>query len=371
MGRQPQTSPAEKASLETIEKEELKRLFQIKTDRTVNSYIRTGVLKPTYYVPQFGSFDLLLFDREHICKILGLETLPDEPFLTTDEAVEIIGLHKSCKAGAIREYCKRHKIPFYTLGNAKGTKTYFLRSELESSREYKLNWSTEFPNFVAKNHFLREIFKIIMNYNFSGSLKEKQRLVMEGIILNNKNIQQLSEELNISHQNSSHTFHEGCKRMFYQISMLDFNLSRLEELTKENIQLKLENNVLVERVSEFTKEEIPIEKQKIEHLSKTITDSNMSVRILGLLKRMEVKTLYDLTMFTRNEVEKYRNVGKKTIDGVESLLKQHGFDWKKEPELPMMKSQSWKIRKPYKKTDLRDVKTRLVEIEENRKNKKK
>lgn len=371
MGIQIKKSVEEKASLDTIEKRELKKLFHIKTDRTIDAYIKRGVFKQVGDAPKFDPFDFALFDRQHICNILGLKTLPDEPFLTTEEAIEIIGLPKEYKSGLIRAYCRRHKIPFYILENAKGTKTYFLRSELESSVEYKLKWGSEFPDLVAKNHFLTEIFKVIMRYDFSSSLKEKQKLIIEEVIFNRKTISQISKELNVSHENCRTSFYDGCKRMFYQISMLNFNLSRLSELSQENIKLQLENNILIERLSEFTKESTPIEKQNIENLSQTFNDDNLSVRTAKLLNRMEVKTLYDLSLFTRSEVEKYRNVGKKTINGLESLLKQYGLDWKKEPEIKTIKMGTWNIKKPYKRTNLGDVKTRLVEIEKKLKDKRK
>ena len=359
MGRKTQESIEEQVSIETIEKGELKKLFGIQ-DRSIEGYIEKGVFKEVTKM-KFDPFDQSLFDYKHICKFLGLERLPDEPFLTTEEALPLLGLPIRYASGGIRKYCERHKIPYYVLGNTKGTKTYFLRSELENAIEYKSKWGTEFPDYVAKNSFLREIFKTIMNPIFTKSLNETERNVLPEFILNGKNFAQCADIFDISYSNANISLINGCKKILYEMKNMNFNITRLVELAKENVKLEYENKILIHKLNSLTQgKETPIEEKTIEVLAQPFDEYNLSVRVKHLLNDMGVKNLYDLSTFRRSSTEKFRNAGKKTIDVLEQLLHQNGLDWKKEPELPKIQL---KPKKEYKKTNLGNIKDRLVEIE--------
>ena len=363
MGRQPQISVEERASIETIEKGKLKELFHIKSNRTIDSYIKRDVFKPVGNAPRFDPFDVALFDREHICKVLGLETLPDEPFLTTEEALPIIKLPVNYKKGSIRKYCDIHKIPYYILENAKGTKTYFLKSELEGLMSYKARWGTEFPDYVAKNSILREMFKCLINPPFINTLSEIQKNIITQVFINGKNMREVCTIINKDYRYTNSTFNRVCKKVLHKVKSIDFNLSRLEELAKENVKLESENNILNSKLEYFVDYTTPVQSENVDVISKSFTEYNFNPRVLGILHRMEAKNLYDLCKFKRSDVSKFQNAGKKSIDFLEDLLRKNGLDWKKETDLEEILVSKVIKKKVYNRTILTDVKTRLEEIE--------
>lgn len=354
---------------QTIEKSELKRIFSIKMDRTINSYIEKDVFRVVGNAPKFDPFDQTLFDYEHICKILGLKKLPNEPFLTTDEAIKILGLPIGYDKGSIRKYCARHRIPYYILENARGTKTYFLRSELESALEYKIKWGTEFPDYVVKNNILRDVFKMLLNPVICKTLNVNERNIITEIVLNAKTLGESALIHGMSTEQARRFFVRGIRDVLENLQSLDFNLNKLEELSKENSKLKFENSIFKNKLKILTKEQDKTEYKHLDSLSKPFSDFNLPARVMGLLNRMESRNLYDLSKFRRSEVEKYQNAGTKTIDALEILLRQNNLDWEKE-ETPDVILKKLKQKKVYKRTELKDVKTRLEEIEKKLKIKK-
>ncbi len=163
----------------TINSFELKRLFRISDGRTIESYVKEGILVP---VPVQGAYQEIIFDRQHICKITGLKKIPDEPLMTSKEAMDMLGYPKE-KRVSFRGYCRRHKIPHYFFKTSKGGRMYFLRSELEMAKESEAVWDIEFADFVARNYILGDIIKHVFNSTMmirglAGNEKEVVRRIL-------------------------------------------------------------------------------------------------------------------------------------------------------------------------------------------------
>ena len=323
--------------------------------RTIDTYIGEGVFKV-----EVNDSEETIFDYEHICKILGLERLPDEPFITTDEAIKILNLPLGYNKGHIRKYCRKHKIPFYVLRNSRGTKTYYLRSELESAIRYNAQWDISFSDYISKNHFFREILKQIINPFFCKSLNGNEINVITNVIIDGKSISDYAKINNITNEWARQNFINGFKKIYYETKLMNFNLSRLTELSKENVMLISQNKILIDRLNFLTKGETPIQEQDAETLSKSFDVRNISTRVKNLLNRIGANNLHELSKFMRSDVEKYRDAGEKTIDALEKLLKNNGLDWKEEPDLPtiILKEKTHTI-----KSNLGEIKQRLETIE--------
>jgi len=58
-----------------------------------------------------------------------------------------------------------------------------------------------------------------------------------------------------------------------------------------------------------------------------LTDLNFSVRALNCLKAAEIETVGELVSFTKNEMLKFRNFGKKSLNELEEFMKVHKLEF--------------------------------------------
>jgi DNA-directed RNA polymerase subunit alpha len=72
------------------------------------------------------------------------------------------------------------------------------------------------------------------------------------------------------------------------------------------------------------------EEKKQEGLSIPIEDLNLSVRSYNCLKRRGIQTINELTAMTRSEVEKIKNLGKKSLREIQKQLIEYGLTFKEE-----------------------------------------
>jgi DNA-directed RNA polymerase subunit alpha len=77
-------------------------------------------------------------------------------------------------------------------------------------------------------------------------------------------------------------------------------------------------------LEETVKEEVETYDEEVLHmrqmLKTKLTDMDLSVRALNCLKAAEVETLGDLVMYTKNDLMKFRNFGKKSLTELEELV---------------------------------------------------
>jgi len=77
-------------------------------------------------------------------------------------------------------------------------------------------------------------------------------------------------------------------------------------------------------LEEKVKEEVETYDEEVLHmrqmLKTKLTDMDLSVRALNCLKAAEVETLGDLVTFTKNDLMKFRNFGKKSLTELEELV---------------------------------------------------
>ena len=59
----------------------------------------------------------------------------------------------------------------------------------------------------------------------------------------------------------------------------------------------------------------------------SVTNLDFSVRCTNCMKNMNVSTLSELTAKAKNEIASSRNVGKKSLEEIESKLSEFGLSW--------------------------------------------
>lgn len=82
-------------------------------------------------------------------------------------------------------------------------------------------------------------------------------------------------------------------------------------------------------IEETVKEEVETYDEEVLHmrqmLKAKLTDMDLSVRALNCLKAAEVESLGDLVMYTKNDLMKFRNFGKKSLTELEELVDMKGL----------------------------------------------
>lgn len=84
-------------------------------------------------------------------------------------------------------------------------------------------------------------------------------------------------------------------------------------------------------LEETVKEEVETYDEEVLHmrqmLKTKLTDMDLSVRALNCLKAAEVETLGDLVTYTKNDLMKFRNFGKKSLTELEELVDNKGLQF--------------------------------------------
>lgn len=316
----------------TISGSEIKRLFRISDGRTIESYVKEGILIPT---ETGGAYQNTIFDRHHICKITGLKKIPDEPMMTSGEAMNMLGYPKEKKI-SFRGYCRRRKIPHYFFKANKGGRMYFLRSELEIVKDSEGVWDNEFADFVARNYMFREIIKYVFNSTMMDGISGTDKDVIDIILFRHKNLNTASIKLQTTPENTRRMFVVACKRLLFQLKLIDGQMKTSVELIKENAKLKSENKVLLDRLNEGRFIPETISEPDISVLARQINSMfpilghNAMVRVKSFIKLLHAENLNDLTKYRRSDIEKYRGVGRKTVNALEILLINNGLKFKDE-----------------------------------------
>lgn len=59
----------------------------------------------------------------------------------------------------------------------------------------------------------------------------------------------------------------------------------------------------------------------------SVTNLDLSVRCTNCMKNMNISNLSELTAKSKNEIASSRNVGKKSLEEIESKLSEFGLSW--------------------------------------------
>lgn len=323
-----------------ISGDELKKLLCI-GENSFYSYIKNGDLPK----PSKSADGETLFSRSQIARILGIEELPDEPLITTKDAISILKLPESFFHGNIRKYCKSRKLPYYTLKDGKGSKTYFIRSELEAAVKYlqselepehSFKRNLEFPDFVARNHMVTEVIKYVFNSTLLSKMPKKGADIIIKMLFEKRSFKDIAAELGYVDQSVRNTMIVACKRAIFELKAMENRMKMLDSVFDENIRLRSENKVLLDRLNETVAPEKKITEEEVSLLSKQIKSTPVSLgansikRVYNFLDQIEATSLNDLVKYKRSDIQKFRNIGSKTLEAIESLLKANGLRFKPE-----------------------------------------
>ena len=77
-----------------------------------------------------------------------------------------------------------------------------------------------------------------------------------------------------------------------------------------------------EEEEELEEELTEEEKKRLEYLNTPVSDLELSVRSYNCLQAAEIKTIRDLVQKSEQDMLKYKNFGKKSLDEIKEILEE-------------------------------------------------
>jgi DNA-directed RNA polymerase subunit alpha len=99
------------------------------------------------------------------------------------------------------------------------------------------------------------------------------------------------------------------------------------KILSEHLKPLIDVNVVIETMQIIKEHE---EEKKQEGLSIPIEELTLSVRSYNCLKRRGIQTINELTAMTKSQVEKIKNLGKKSLREIQKQLVEYGLTFKEE-----------------------------------------
>jgi DNA-directed RNA polymerase subunit alpha len=99
------------------------------------------------------------------------------------------------------------------------------------------------------------------------------------------------------------------------------------KILSEHLKPFIDINTAIETMQIMKEHE---EEKKQEGLSIPIEELTLSVRSYNCLKRRGIQTINELTAMTKTEVEKIKNLGKKSLREIQKQLVEYGLTFKEE-----------------------------------------
>lgn len=208
------------------------------------------------------------------------------------------------KAGDLAGFISAFQVlnPDLVICNMDSSVKLELELTIEKGRGYVPAEENKRPESPIGTIFMDSIFTPIKNVKYSiENYRVEQKTDFEKLIID------------IDTDGSIHpkdALTEAAKILIHHFMLFSDERIALEETVKEE-------------VNEYDEEAL-----HMRQLLKTkLTDLDLSVRALNCLKAAEVETLGDLVTYTKNDLMKFRNFGKKSLTELEELVDNKGLQF--------------------------------------------
>ena len=287
--------------------------------------------------PSFSESKIDYFSKEEIENYIG--TKLDEKFIEIEEVSEITGK----TAPVITKYAANGFIPAYQVKKgSKGSKFLFKKSEI-------LVWNEKYTNPVRDYAFFDRLFftkglqsalkQTLYHSTLENYLNKQQIEVLRLVWDGDFTMDFIGTELGLTRERVRQIFTSALNKIL-RVS------SNFGSIQLENIKIKKEN-IRLQNEIEFLKNQINYENA----IEKIVIDDNIEVSYLNTLvnkfslvirddwsfnyylsKRArnclmftEIETIGDLVNFSRKKLMTIRNLGLKSLDEFDDLLKELGL----------------------------------------------
>lgn len=158
----------------------------------------------------------------------------------------------------------------------------------------------------------------LLELTSQGGMREKK--IMQAFF-NGDRISNIAEELELSRERVRQIVVKAIRKFNYAIK-------ELADLKQENNSLKEEiKNVKMQLIMQEGEEEEQSEDVSPSVFSIRLVNCNLPVRVLNVTKAADIDTIGDLVQYSKFEMVKFRNFGKKSLMQLDEFIHEMGLEW--------------------------------------------
>lgn len=158
----------------------------------------------------------------------------------------------------------------------------------------------------------------LLELTSQGGMREKK--IMQAFF-NGDKISNIAEELELSRERVRQIVVKAIRKFNYAIK-------ELADLKQENNSLKEEiKNVKMQLIMQEGEEEEQSEDVPPSVFSIRLVNCNLPVRVLNVTKAADIDTIGDLVQYSKFEMVKFRNFGKKSLMQLDEFIHEMGLEW--------------------------------------------
>lgn len=158
----------------------------------------------------------------------------------------------------------------------------------------------------------------LLELTSQGGMREKK--IMQAFF-NGDRISNIAEELELSRERVRQIVVKAIRKFNYAIK-------ELADLKQENNSLKEEiKNVKMQLIMQEGEEEEQSDDVPPSVFSIRLVNCNLPVRVLNVTKAADIDTIGDLVQYSKFEMVKFRNFGKKSLMQLDEFLHEMGLEW--------------------------------------------
>lgn len=158
----------------------------------------------------------------------------------------------------------------------------------------------------------------LLELTSQGGMREKK--IMQAFF-NGYRISNIAEELELSRERVRQIVVKAIRKFNYAIK-------ELADLKQENNSLKEEiKNVKMQLIMQEGEEEEQSEDVPPSVFSIRLVNCNLPVRVLNVTKAADIDTIGDLVQYSKFEMVKFRNFGKKSLMQLDEFIHEMGLEW--------------------------------------------
>ncbi len=191
----------------TISRENIKRIFAIRDDRTFDQYVRLG------YFKQIIFSNSVVYDVENICDRLGLENL-NEPLLTSEQTAKMLGVSNK----TINLRVSKGLLPYYNFESGRKRKLFFLKRHIEEYKKIHVEFHYDIVNRSHSLTFYKGIiFTLLETDTFTKSLTEDEVEILRDYYIDNLTMQEIGDKNGFSKQFANEVISAACNKLLNNV----------------------------------------------------------------------------------------------------------------------------------------------------------
>lgn len=267
---------------------------------------KEGVVLKKLGIQKRSAFNIL--KNEGLCDRI----INESPIWLDDFAVKY-----DIKKPMLIRLINENMISSFSNADNRGSKIFLFEQEVLSNYKLEYNTNEYFSNAkIFVDFYLTHIQDFLTHREFD---------VIQNVLINKTSFSELSEKYGLTHARIRLIFDKALRRLRYkkhrEVGIRELQ-SQYDNLRYEVDMLRLKRMSLAKKINlqELGNVEVV---PNYEILDRKMYEFDLSVRALNCLRSADIECMYELVRFERSYLLSCRNFGKKSIEEIDEILKQH------------------------------------------------